>query len=256
MQIPFAPFRSLISNEGSCGGRGIILLKRPKLCVVVKRVRIFQREVLAKLGNFLRLDKYDVAVPEHRTGKLSDTQTIVNVFRGDAVAGLLHLTHLGKHYILLVEQFRLPTLIDPISGLPDLERANRDEHAGRLVELIAGTQEPDEPWLETFRRECLEETGLVVENVEFISSFYPSPGACSEQIHLYYGHIDWPDDQPLPGTTDEVSFGVDNEDIRRITLEIDEFLRQIESGEISDAKCFVAAEWIRRPGSPQKMGLE
>ena len=206
-----------------------------------QRVRIFQREVLAKLGTFLRLDKYEVAFPMFKSDEMSKPQPIVNVFRGDAVAGLLHISQHGKHYVLLVEQFRLPTLIDPISGLPDLERINRDKNAGRLIELIAGTQEPDEPWLETFRRECLEETGLAVKNVEFISSFYPSPGACSEQIHLYYGRVDWPDDEPLPGATDEdKTFGVGGEDIRRITFEISEFLSAIEQGKITDCLLYTS----------------
>lgn len=215
-----------------------------------RKVQFREHATLAKLGSFLRLDRFKIIHPKFNPGEMSDPQTLVNVHRGDAVAGILHIVGQDKQTLLLVEQFRMPTLIDSDTGLPDLDRIDREhEHAGRMLELMAGMQQPGEPWLEAFRRECEEETGFVPDRADFIGSFYPSPGACSERIHLYYARIDWPDDKAFPETEadDQRGRGVDNEDIRRHCLSPREFLDMVGDGRILDGKCFAAAEWMRRP---------
>ena len=184
----------------------------------MRKVKFKEHATLAKLGSFLRLDRVKIVHPKFNLGEMSEEMTLVNVHRGDAVAGILHVVGQGKQTLLLVEQFRMPTLIDADSGLPDLKKVDREkEHAGRMLELMAGMQQPGEPWLEAFRRECEEETGFVPDHADFIGSFYPSPGACSEQIHLYYARFDWPDDKPWPETEadDQRGRGVETEDIRR-----------------------------------------
>ena len=216
----------------------------------MRKVQFREHATLAKLGSFLRLDRFKIVHPRFNPGEMSDELTLVNVHRGDAVAGILHVAGQGKQTLLLVEQFRMPTLIDADTGLPDLARVDQEkEHAGRMLELMAGMQQPGEPWLEAFRRECEEETGLVPDYTDFIGSFYPSPGACSEQIHLYYARFDWPDDKPWPETEpdDQRGRGVETEDIRRHALSPQEFLDMVAEGDILDGKCFAAAEWMRRP---------
>lgn len=216
----------------------------------MRKVQFREHATLAKLGSFLRLDRFKIVHPRFNPGEMSDELTLVNVHRGDAVAGILHVVGQGKQTLLLVEQFRMPTLIDADTGLPDLARVDQEkEHAGRMLELMAGMQQPGEPWLEAFRRECEEETGLVPDYTDFIGSFYPSPGACSEQIHLYYARFDWPDDKPWPETEpdDQRGRGVETEDIRRHALSPQEFLDMVAEGDILDGKCFAAAEWMRRP---------
>ena len=216
----------------------------------MRKVQFREHSTLAKLGSFLRLDRFMVVHPKFNPDEMSDELTLVNVHRGDAVAGILHVVGDGKQSLLLVEQFRMPTLIDAESGLPDLERIDREnEHAGRMLELMAGMQQPGEPWLEAFRRECEEETGLVPDYTDFIASFYPSPGACSERIHLYYARFDWPDHMDWPETEpdDQRGRGVEIEDIRRHFVSPREFLDMVADGDILDGKCFAAAEWMRRP---------
>ncbi|MEZ6002246.1 NUDIX domain-containing protein [Hyphomonas sp.] len=223
----------------------------------MRYVRFMEHETLAKVGTFLRLDRFKISFPKFAGSAMSEPQDVVNVFRGDSVAGLLHIQRSGRHGILLVEQFRMPTLIDPDTGLPDLDKTDRDETAGRFVELMAGTRRPGEPWMEAFRRECEEETGFNPDYVEFINSFYPSPGACSEMIHLYYGRIDWPEGEAWPETDkdEDANFGDDSEDIRRMFVLPAQFLAMIERGEIYDGKCLAAAEWMRRPENGKKIGL-
>lgn len=226
----------------------------------MRKVKFKEHTTLAKLGSFLRLDRFKIVHPMFNPGEMSDEMTLVNVHRGDAVAGILHVVGQDRQTLLLVEQFRMPTLIDADSGLPDLKKVDREkEHAGRMLELMAGMQQPGEPWLEAFRRECEEEIGFVPDHADFIGSFYPSPGACSEQIHLYYARFDWPENKDWPETEadDQRGRGVDNEDIRRHAVSPQEFLDMVADGRILDGKCYAAAEWMRRPENfGPKFGLE
>jgi len=216
----------------------------------MRKVQFREHATLAKLGSFLRLDRFKVVHPKYNPGEMSDELELVNVHRGDAVAGLLHVVGREGQTLLFVEQFRMPTLIEAETGLPDLEQIDREkEQAGRMLELMAGMQQSGEPRLEAFRRECEEETGEVPDQAEYISSFYPSPGACSEQIHLFYARFDWPDDKPWPKTEpdDQRGRGVDSEDIRLHAIQPEDFLNMVSAGQIADGKCFAAAEWMRRP---------
>lgn len=219
-----------------------------------RKVRFSSHDVLAKIGYFLQLDRYTVTYPLFKAGKFSSPTPLVNVHRRDAVAGIVHIVGHGAHHgqqsLLLVEQFRMPTLLDAETGAPDFEKIDRElQNAGRILELMAGVRRDGEPPLESFRRECLEETNLTLTKVVHINSTYPSPGACSEKIHLFYGRVDWPEADPWPKTDspEHSNFGDDSEDIRRHFYTIDEFFSKIEDGSIVDGKCLCAAEWMRRP---------
>jgi ADP-ribose pyrophosphatase len=171
----------------------------------------------------------------------------VDVYRGDAVAGLLHRDcGSAGHELYLVRQFRFSTVIDPATGAPDFKRD------GKLIELMAGVQRAGEPWIETLRREATEETGLEVEEEIFINSFYPSPGACSEQIHLFYARVRVAD----PNVAAQTVWGADDDEaVERITISPSAFLSMVERGEIADAKCLAAAEWMRRTENKDRFGL-
>jgi len=54
-----------------------------------------------------------------------------------------------------------------------------------LIELPAGTREPNEEAIITAERELIEETGYRCENLEFLHRFLLSPGILDEQMHLY-----------------------------------------------------------------------
>ena len=55
----------------------------------------------------------------------------------------------------------------------------------KLLELPAGTLEPNEPHAVTAQRELIEETGYRAEAIQHLHSFYLSPGILDEQMHLY-----------------------------------------------------------------------
>lgn len=54
-----------------------------------------------------------------------------------------------------------------------------------LIELPAGTLEPDESPLECAARELEEETGYRAGQLEPLVSIYPTPGYATEVIHLF-----------------------------------------------------------------------
>lgn len=54
-----------------------------------------------------------------------------------------------------------------------------------LIELPAGTIEPDEPPIETARRELVEETGYKAETMEPFIEFFTSPGVLTERMYSF-----------------------------------------------------------------------
>lgn len=54
-----------------------------------------------------------------------------------------------------------------------------------LLELPAGTLEPDEAPADCAYREVMEETGYRADAVDRLTAFYPTPGFCTELMHAY-----------------------------------------------------------------------
>lgn len=164
----------------------------------------------------LRFEKFD--------GTMSGTVRRLSLERGNAVAMLVF--NRDTHKLLLINQFRYPTY--------------HNGH-GWMIETIAGMIDAGEAPEEAVRREAKEETGLDVQAVEFIASFYPSPGGCSEQIHLFYVEIAGPTARydRIGGLTSE------NESILTLELSLEEALAGIRSGEIRDAKTIIGIFWLQ-----------
>ena len=57
---------------------------------------------------------------------------------------------------------------------------------GWIWELPAGKLEPNEPPLETARRELIEEAGVSASHWESLGTTLSSPGVFSEVLHLFY----------------------------------------------------------------------
>lgn len=105
-----------------------------------------------------------------------------------------------------------------------------------LLEIPAGTLEPDEPPIETARRELAEEVGLAAATWVEGPCFFTAPGFCDELMHLYLAtdltHVDAESDE------DEVL------EPSRITLR--DALAAIDDGRIRDAKTMVGIGWLAR----------
>jgi len=121
--------------------------------------------------------------------------------------------------VLLVRQFRKP-----------VER--------ELLEIPAGTLEPDEEPFSCAKRELREEVGCRAEHMEEVGTFYTSPGFCTERIHLYLamGLI------PAPSPSEE------DEAIEVVKVPFAEALAMVKAGEIADAKTIIGllTVWAKR----------
>ena len=107
--------------------------------------------------------------------------------------------------------------------------------AGRLLwEIPAGTSEPDEDRLAGAQRELREETGYTADSWEFACSAYPTPGYCSEIMHLYVARDLHAGEQQLE--EDE------RIEVREVTLQ--EAGSMQASGEIADMKTILALLWL------------
>ncbi|MFN2224429.1 MAG: NUDIX hydrolase [Chloroflexota bacterium] len=98
-----------------------------------------------------------------------------------------------------------------------------------ILELPAGTREPDEPWLACARRELREETGYRASQWTELGRVWPAPGLTNELMAIYLAH-----DlslAPLPGDADE--------EIEVRPMALDELVTMALDGRLQDAKSAV-----------------
>jgi 8-oxo-dGTP pyrophosphatase MutT (NUDIX family) len=73
-----------------------------------------------------------------------------------------------------------------VAGNVTLVRQLREPARKPLLELPAGTREPDEARLATARRELEEEAGLRGGAWRLAATFFSTPGFCDELVHVYF----------------------------------------------------------------------
>ena len=147
------------------------------------------------------------------------------VFRAGEAVTLLPYDPV-RDRVLLLEQFRAapyaqgdpePWLLEPIAGIVD---------AGESVEASA-------------HREALEEAGITVGRLHFISRYYPSPGATAQVLHSYAGIADLPDGLATGGGLSD-----EGEDIAVHLVSFAEAMAMVESGEIAVAPLVISLQWL------------
>ncbi len=72
------------------------------------------------------------------------------------------------------------------AGRVMLVRQLREPARKQLLELPAGTREPDEEPLSTAKRELEEEAGLAGGDWRLAATFYSTPGFCDELVRVYF----------------------------------------------------------------------
>jgi len=105
-----------------------------------------------------------------------------------------------------------------------------------LIELPAGTLEPDEDPQACAARELQEETGYRAERVELLHAFYLSPGILDERMHLFVATGLTPGDPAR-----EVG-----EQIENLVVPWDEALNLVHTRKIQDAKTIVGLLYYDR----------
>ena len=121
---------------------------------------------------FVRIEK-DLFQFERFGGGMSREVERFRYSRGDAVAVIIFDEN--RERVLLIRQFR--NAVHARTG------------DGWLIECPAGMMEEGETPAEVAFREVREETGLELDKIEPLTSYFFSPGGCSDQIHLFLGTL-------------------------------------------------------------------
>lgn len=105
-----------------------------------------------------------------------------------------------------------------------------------LLELPAGTREPNEGPLACAQRELAEEMEIQAANWRPLSQFYSAPGFCTEQLWLYLAT----DLASASGQPDA------DEQINRQWIDLKAVWNMIETGQIRDAKSIAGLLMVLR----------
>ncbi|MCJ8337647.1 MAG: NUDIX domain-containing protein [Pseudomonadales bacterium] len=144
-------------------------------------------------------------------------------WRPNAVAVLLYDAQADK--VVMIEQFRIGTYDHPRSPW--------------LLELVAGIIEPGEELTEVANRECLEETGLQIGQLQHIFKFTPSPGGVREYIDLFCASVNSAQAVGLHGLAEE------GEDIKVHVFDSEQAFSMLQSGDIDNAPAIIALQWLQ-----------
>ena len=162
----------------------------------------------------LRHRKFDGSWSEAITRELFE--------RGDAVAVLPY--DVARDELILIEQFRPGALND--GGSP------------WMLELVAGVVEPDESDSEVAHREALEEAGCNLDKIELIATFYPSAGACTEQIRCCVGRVDSAPERGVFGLDEE------HEDIKVHRVSCEQAFAMLHDNKVNNGHTLIALQWL------------
>lgn len=211
------------------------------------KVRISNAEVVFR--EFFTIEKLRLSWQQF-DGSMTGDHTRYVVRRGDSVgilcvcgerpAGEVERSVAGgerpaeEERIVLVKQFRCP--------------AAREGHDGYLWEIPAGMAHEREDPGECARRELEEETGLVARRLTHLTSFFLSPGAMDEKMHLFRAEVT---DGSLPARVGGNPEESENLLVRLFRMPV--LLRMIREGVIADAKTIAAVLLYRAlgPGGAQ-----
>ncbi|MGM8931940.1 NUDIX domain-containing protein [Salinicola halophyticus] len=142
--------------------------------------------------------------------------------RRDAVGVLLYDPTCDK--VVLVEQIRAGALDDDVSPWK--------------LEPVAGLVEPGETPAEVARREAQEEAGCDIAELIELHRYYPSPGACTEQVTLFCGLIDSAGVGGVHGVEDE------HEDILVHVMSFPEAWDRLMAGQLDNAMALIGFHWL------------
>lgn len=143
--------------------------------------------------------------------------------RGKAAALLAYDKALDT--VILVEQFRF--------GAMD------SKQSPWLLELIAGMIDEGEDAQEVAKREAFEEAGLVIDQCQFMLSYFVSPGGTTETIDLFVANVDSRNVEGVFGLAEE------GEDIRVHVVSREQAYQWVQSGKIDNAATIIGLQWLQ-----------
>ncbi|MFD2640284.1 NUDIX domain-containing protein [Piscibacillus salipiscarius] len=159
-------------------------------------------------GKIIDVKIDEVKLPDGKTSKRE-------LIDHPGAVAIIALTDEGK--LVMVEQYRKA-----------LEKS--------IIEIPAGKLEAGEKPDMTAKRELEEETGYRAEQLDFIVSYYTSPGFANEIIYVYKA-------SGLKVVEDQLQ-GDDDEFVELIEVTLDEAVKLIEEQRIHDAKTIHAVHYL------------
>lgn len=172
---------------------------------------------------FFTLNRYRLRHRLYNGGWSRDIEREV-LERGHAAAVLPYDP--ARDQVLLIEQFRPGALA-------------HSPHPW-LIEFVAGIVEDGETDEQVVRREAIEEAGIELGELEPLTTFYPTPGGCSETIALLWGVADLSDAGGVYGLASE------GEDIRASVHDFSAALAMVDDGTINNAATIILLLWFER----------
>lgn len=152
------------------------------------------------------------------------------LYRGKIVTLALRDSQLQDGAMVKREIITTPgaVVIVPLTDRRELRLVKQFRAAAEtwVIELPAGTLEPNEDPAIAAPRELLEETGDQAANWRYLGKFYTAPGILDECLHLYLAT------ELTPGPN-HLEF---DEHIKVMTVPWQEALAMIRRGDIEDAK--------------------
>ncbi len=171
-------------------------------------------------SGFLKVLKANVQYDKHNNeGEIKASRECLE--RGDSTAVLLH--NIDNNSFLFTRQFRYPS-------------ARRKDPW--MLELVAGSIDEDESAEQSAIRETREEVGYDIHDLEPISTYYPSPGGCSEQIHLFYARIRDHQKKYIGGGKAN-----EKEDIELVSIKVFEAKEMLRSGAFNNSIILISLQW-------------
>jgi ADP-ribose pyrophosphatase len=162
--------------------------------------------------------------------KLAFKGKVFNVFTDTLIEPTGHrntrdiIRHNGSVVILAVDESKNPADPDVI-----LERQYRHAAGQFLLELPAGSRNPNEPPLAAAKRELIEETGYRAKRWTILLRYFASPGFLAEWMQIYLAR-----DLREGTATPEL-----DEQIEIIRMPLSKIMRMIDEGKIHDGKTIV-----------------
>ena len=122
-----------------------------------------------------------------------------------------------------------------------LERQFRYPHGREFIEVPAGKLEPNEPHLDTAKRELLEETGYTATEWTRLGVIHTSIAYTNEAIELFLAK------KLKKERAAQLDVG---EFIETLIVAFDEAIAMVRDGRITDSKTVAALLWVRTWGGP------
>ncbi len=183
-------------------------------------MKVIIKDSKREYDGFFKVDK---VVLQHKKfdGSMSKDIDRLDFNRGNTVAVILYNKTMKS--VILIKQFRYPAYVD--------------DGPGWLIECVAGIKDNDK--VTVAKKEVLEETGYKIDDLTYLTQFYPSPGGCSERIFVYLAYVEAREE------IKEQYFGIGNEDIQVLEIPLVKAFEMIKSGEICDGKTIIGLLHLR-----------